>query len=517
MTLYDGSGSFEGDFAVYLSAPSGSFGVYQEMCVEAGVPVHVEWAWKGQAPGTGWWEVLIVDAAYSYDAVDNPAGHPETFLASKWEKGFPNPKYPEPSAAWASGSAEVTPTSDVITVVLKCGSTEGGIVEAWFDAVTVGFDTQVLEVTSVTPAIGKAAGGDAILVTGRVFPEGATVTLGGAPLVDAIRWSTCEIRGATPPGEGAVDVVVTAPGGSATVPGGFRYVPPPTVSAVDPSSGPPAGGTDVTIRGAGFVGVAPGDVAVRIGGTALLETAVVDEGTITGKTPAGGAGPADVTVTTPFGEVTLAGGFTYVEAGVRFVRGDCDSDGELNITDGIAVLGFLFLGGNEPPCLEACNPDDGPELNILGRDRDPELPVPRRLGPGATLPGLRGRLDRGADLPGRPPGVRVRTDSARDVHGFEVAAGAAPEAFSSAGTSPWKTVARTIVPASRITSGTSQIFRQWNLPAAENLSITIPANCEPRKSPTPVVAAKIRACIELRMASGATRAAKTWPTIMNMT
>jgi hypothetical protein len=33
----------------------------------------------------------------------------------------------------------------------------------------------------------------------------------------------------------------------------------------------------------------------------------------------------------------------------RFVRGDSDANGNVNITDGIYVLNFLFLGGPAPP------------------------------------------------------------------------------------------------------------------------------------------------------------------------
>ena len=35
-----------------------------------------------------------------------------------------------------------------------------------------------------------------------------------------------------------------------------------------------------------------------------------------------------------------------------------------NITDGIYVLNFLFLGGPEPPCKEAANADDKGDINI---------------------------------------------------------------------------------------------------------------------------------------------------------
>ncbi len=42
----------------------------------------------------------------------------------------------------------------------------------------------------------------------------------------------------------------------------------------------------------------------------------------------------------------------------KFVRGDADADGGINITDPVYVLGFLFLGGLTPPCLDAADADD---------------------------------------------------------------------------------------------------------------------------------------------------------------
>ncbi len=42
----------------------------------------------------------------------------------------------------------------------------------------------------------------------------------------------------------------------------------------------------------------------------------------------------------------------------RFLRGDADSDGQISITDVIVILGFGFLGGPPPPCLDAADFDD---------------------------------------------------------------------------------------------------------------------------------------------------------------
>ena len=42
----------------------------------------------------------------------------------------------------------------------------------------------------------------------------------------------------------------------------------------------------------------------------------------------------------------------------RFVRGDVDANGSINLTDGIVVLNFLFLGAAAPACLDAADTDD---------------------------------------------------------------------------------------------------------------------------------------------------------------
>lgn len=55
---------------------------------------------------------------------------------------------------------------------------------------------------------------------------------------------------------------------------------------------------------------------------------------------------------------------TAVPEAPQFRRGDSNADGEVNISDGIHVLDFLFLGGKAPPCTEASDADDDGVLNI---------------------------------------------------------------------------------------------------------------------------------------------------------
>ena len=49
--------------------------------------------------------------------------------------------------------------------------------------------------------------------------------------------------------------------------------------------------------------------------------------------------------------------------GERFVRGDADANGSINLTDGIVILNFLFLGAGAPGCLDAADTDDDGGVN----------------------------------------------------------------------------------------------------------------------------------------------------------
>ena len=58
-----------------------------------------------------------------------------------------------------------------------------------------------------------------------------------------------------------------------------------------------------------------------------------------------------------WGNVTLAWLFIPDEENPRFIRGDCDGDGAVNITDAVCTLEWLFRGGAEPECAAATNAD----------------------------------------------------------------------------------------------------------------------------------------------------------------
>ena len=47
-----------------------------------------------------------------------------------------------------------------------------------------------------------------------------------------------------------------------------------------------------------------------------------------------------------------------------FLRGDANADGAINMTDAISILSFLFLGGGEPPCLDAADTDNNEVVQL---------------------------------------------------------------------------------------------------------------------------------------------------------
>ena len=47
-----------------------------------------------------------------------------------------------------------------------------------------------------------------------------------------------------------------------------------------------------------------------------------------------------------------------------FLRGDCNDDGNVDISDAVCTLNWLFLGDAEPGCVAATNTDGAGVVNI---------------------------------------------------------------------------------------------------------------------------------------------------------
>jgi hypothetical protein len=169
-------------------------------------------------------------------------------------------------------------------------------------------------IAGLNPKTSEPTGLIPVTITGKGFTEydaGVnTVLFGVAPATNVVAENDTTIKCICPPGLGVTDVTVSNTNGSATKIGGFQYFPPPTIATVTPAEGTPLGGTMVTITGSGFEFNFPGPNTVNFGGFPATDVTVVDDGTITCKTPVQ-SGTVDVSVSNANGTAVKPAGFFF--------------------------------------------------------------------------------------------------------------------------------------------------------------------------------------------------------------
>lgn len=166
-------------------------------------------------------------------------------------------------------------------------------------------DTQ----SAVLPFLGAA--GDTVLISGSGFTGATAVAFGKTPATSFTVQSDTVVQAVVPAGSGDATVTVTTPSGPGTLagPAVFSYF---AVSGVSPASGPAAGGTPVTLTGAGFTRAN----SVTFGATEAVSFQILSDTQIQAVAPAG-TGTVDVGVTEAgTGDTaTATGAFTYTAGG----------------------------------------------------------------------------------------------------------------------------------------------------------------------------------------------------------
>jgi len=206
-------------------------------------------------------------------------------------------------------------------------------------------------IAAIQPATGDVDGGDqvTITITGATFGPNAQAIFGGQ-IASVLSASSDTLTVSTPgvASAGPVDVTVNVDGPgspSDTAPDGFSYSSM-SITSVTPSSGPTAGGVNVTITGENFVNVT---------GVNILSTFNVDSATqISGVLAASiaGAGPVDVVVASSTeGTATLQNGFDYTVGGgnnpqIGIVGLDVAS-GPVAGGTAVTITGFGFEPGDQ--------------------------------------------------------------------------------------------------------------------------------------------------------------------------
>jgi uncharacterized protein YegL len=112
-------------------------------------------------------------------------------------------------------------------------------------------------ITSISPASGKTAGGETVVVNGENFEKGLEITFGAnkGEIISFV--SSKQLKVKVPAGsEGIIDVTVTNPTGKQSIAkGAYEYIAPPPVkiTSISPNSGSLKGGELVYIEGENFV------------------------------------------------------------------------------------------------------------------------------------------------------------------------------------------------------------------------------------------------------------------------
>ena len=220
-------------------------------------------------------------------------------------------------------------TNHSISVIIPPGSQLGGVPVFLTtpDGTTITYENGYLYtngiapiITAIAPTVGSVTGGTVVSITGANFVAGKTVVTIGNQVIPASAVtvnSSTSLTFTTPShSAGTVMITVGTPAGPSTpVAVGFTYVDAPTVSLVNPTSGPATGGTNVMVQGSNFV---PGATRVTLGGVVIPATAVVvnSASSLSFNTPAHPVGQVSLGITSPGGSVTVAGGFTYTNNAV---------------------------------------------------------------------------------------------------------------------------------------------------------------------------------------------------------
>ncbi|MEU1438788.1 IPT/TIG domain-containing protein [Streptomyces sp. NPDC005775] len=154
-------------------------------------------------------------------------------------------------------------------------------------------------ISTINPTQGPTTGGTTVTLTGTGMTGSTAVRFGSTNATSFTINSATQITAVSPPrAAGAAALTVVHPtGNSNSLTYTYVVAQVPVVTGVAPSNGPTSGGTGVTLTGTGFTGA----TAVAFAGTPATSYTVNSATQITAVTPAGSAGAAGVSVTTPGG------------------------------------------------------------------------------------------------------------------------------------------------------------------------------------------------------------------------
>ena len=203
------------------------------------------------------------------------------------------------------------------------------------------YNTGAPYVSGISPASGPA--GTSVTITGMNLSGAMKVLFGTATAASFALVSNKKIMAIAPSGAGTVDVTVVTPDGASAISTSDQFTykaVTPVVTGLSPTSGPAAGGTQVTITGKNLDRA----TAVYFGKTNAASFTVTGKKIIAVAPP--GTGTVDVTVVTSGGTsaVSTSDQFTY-KAGTPIVTGLSPTSGPAAGGTTVTITGSGFAAG----------------------------------------------------------------------------------------------------------------------------------------------------------------------------
>lgn len=203
-------------------------------------------------------------------------------------------------------------------------------------------------ITNVNPNVGPIAGGTPVTLTGANFTGTSAITFGITPATSFGVKSDSEILVIAPAHTvGTVDIRVTTPRGTSAITTADQYtyvISGPAITSLNPNSGPPSGGTAVTIMGINFTGT----TAVFFGTNPAAVFGVHSDNEILAIAPPGVLGTVDVRVSTPLGTspISPADRYTYTITPAPNITGLNPNFGPVAGGNAVIIFGTNFTGAS---------------------------------------------------------------------------------------------------------------------------------------------------------------------------
>lgn len=203
-------------------------------------------------------------------------------------------------------------------------------------------ESPIPTISSISPSSGTIVGGTAVTISGTNFVSVQSVTFGGFACGSVNVVSTTTLTCVTPAHTaGVVEVIVTTLAGSnstATTANDYVYTGGPTITSLNPATGPASGNTVITITGTNFTA---SGMTVKFDTTLAVFT-YLDASTIVAVAPAHSGGTVDVSVTTPGGTSpnTAADDYIYTGSAGPVISLLSPASGPVGTTVIIAGSGF---------------------------------------------------------------------------------------------------------------------------------------------------------------------------------